>query len=180
MRTNFFQAIQRLSPTGAWVFNIAFTNENEMVVSVALRHSEDKAGKYPLPPMVYRGSPQEIDEGIFDALIAPVEETKSLFANISAYNKGLADARAKISAKPKAETKSSGKDENAGGEGKGQQPDRPKFEAILTQINALNAACKYTEALKLLPKAEDYPESKSEIKKLAKELEWKSKQLSLL
>lgn len=183
MRTNFFQAIQRLNGTGAWIFNITFSAENQIVVSVVLKDKESMDSKFPLPPMVYRGTPQELDEGIFDALIQPVEETNSLFANISAYNKGLADVKAKITAKPKAENKSATKELEKGGNTENQQEpktERPKFEDILMEINKLNAACKYAEALALLPVVQTYPDKKAEIEKLSKELEWKSKQLSLL
>lgn len=183
MRTNFFQAIQRLNGTGAWVFNISFTAENEMVVSVMLKDKVVNDGKYPISPMVYRGTPQEIDEGIFDALVQPVKETNGLFANISAYKKGLADAKAKITAKVKSDkspTEKSG--ETAKGSDSAVEPmeERPKFEDILIKINKLNAECKYTEALALLPSMETFPEKKAEIEKLKKELEWKSNQLSLL
>jgi len=183
MRTNFFQAIQRLNGTGAWIFNITFSAENQIVVSVVLKDKETKDSKFPLPPMVYRGTPQELDEGIFDALIQPIEETNSLFANISAYNKGLADVKAKITAKPKSESKGNSTETEKGNGGvnvEEQKIERPKFEDILSEINKLNAACKYSEALALLPVVEVYPEKKTEIEKIRKELEWKSKQLSLL
>ncbi|CAH0266359.1 MULTISPECIES: PRTRC system protein E [unclassified Pedobacter] len=183
MRTNFFQAIQRLNGVGAWVFNITFSAENEMVVSVMLKDKAVNDGKYPIPPMVYRGTPQEIDEGIFDALVQPVEEANGLFANISAYNKGLADAKAKITAKAKSDKSPTEKsvEKNKGGDSAEEKvQDRPKFEDVLAEINKLNAGCKYAEALALLPAAESYPEKKGEIEKLKKELEWKSQQLSLL
>jgi len=183
MRTNFFQAIQRLNGVGAWVFNITFSAENEMVVSVMLKDKAVNDGKYPIPPMVYRGTPQEIDEGIFDALVQPVKETVSLFVNISAYNKGLAEARAKITVKAKSDKNVVEKSvENIKGADPAEEPmpERPKFEDVLAEINKLNAECRYAEALALLPVAESYPDKKTEIEKLKKELEWKSKQLSLL
>jgi len=183
MRTNFFQAIQRLNGKGAWVFNISFSAENEMVVSVMLKDKVVNDGKYPIPPMVYRGTPQEIDEGIFDALVQPVKESNSLFANISAYNKGLAEARANITVKAKTEKIVTEKPvENKKDADCAEQSvqERPKFEEVLAEINKLNAECKYAEALALLPTAESYPEKKTEIEKLKKELERKSKQLSLL
>jgi len=183
MRTNFFQGIQRLGGTGSWIFNISFNGENEMVVSVMLKDREVNDGKYPLPPMVYRGTPQELDEGIFNSLVEPVQEAKMLFANISDYNKGLAEAKAKIAAKPKAEknmTVNPVEKNVALNSGEEQSPDRRKFEDIMSEISKLNAGCKYADALTLLPEVESYPEKKAEIEKLRKELEWKSKQLSLL
>lgn len=178
MRTNFFQAIQRLHGTGVWIFNVSFSTENEVVVSVVVKDGGNRGDKNPLPPMVYRGTPQEIDEGIFDALVHPIEETKNLFANLTVYNKGLEDAKAKIMVKPKIEKSADkkGATENV------HEPteDRPKFECILSEINKLNAGCKYSEALALLPAVQSFPEKKAEIEKLRKELEWKSNQLTLL
>lgn len=178
MRTNFFQAIQRLHSTGVWIFNVSFSTENEVVVSVVVKDGGNIDDKNTLPPMVYRGTPQEIDEGIFDALVHPIEETKNLFANLTAYNKGLEDAKAKIMVKPKIEKSA---DKKGATESIHESTeDRPKFEDILSEINKLNAGCKYSEALALLPVVESFPEKKAEIEKLRKELEWKSKQLTLL
>ena len=53
--------------------------------------------------MVFKGTAQEIDEEILEGLTQPVTETRPLFANISAYNKGIEKAKSKLLAKPKAE-----------------------------------------------------------------------------
>lgn len=178
MRTNFFQAIARMHSAGAWTFNISFTAENEMLVSVLLKDNGKLGDKYPLPPMVYRGSPQELDEGILASLCEPVEQTKSLFISAEQYEKGLAEAKAKMAQKPKGDkVATKEKTEQAGEEPK---PDRPKFEDILAEVNRLNAGCKYADALALLPSGEDYPEKKNDIEKLRKDLEWKNRQLTLL
>lgn len=183
MRTNFFQAIARLHSAGAWTFNISFTAENQMLVSVLLKDGGKLSEKYPLPPMVYKGSPQELDEGILGALCSPVEQTKSLFVSAEQYEKGLALAKAKLAEKPKGDKAIVAKPKSetpvpSGGEE--PKPDRPKFEDILAKVNKLNAACRYAEVLALLPGGEDYPEKASEIEKLRKDLEWKNRQLTLL
>ncbi|RZJ87249.1 MAG: PRTRC system protein E [Chryseobacterium sp.] len=177
MRTNFFQALQRLQSVGAWVINVNFSADNDLIVSVLLRSQDGENQKSQLPPMVFKGTAQEIDEGILDGLTKPVAETKSLFANISAYNKELEEAKAKLVAKPKTEKQATHQEKQNTSE---TISTRPKFEDILKEINMLNAACKYAEAVSIIPNVEDYPDKKAEIEKLKADLEWKMKQLTLL
>lgn len=183
MRTNFFQAIQRLHGAGSWIINISFSKENELLVSVLLKNSGAESGGSPLPPMLYCGTAQEIDEGFFESLSVPIEQTVSFFSNLSAYQKGLEDAKAKLMAKPKekttasSETKKTGDSVSASGE---SAPAKAKFEDILKEITTLNSSCKYTEAIELLPSVEDYPDKKAEIEKLQKELDWRKSQMTLL
>ncbi|RZJ66794.1 MAG: PRTRC system protein E [Flavobacterium sp.] len=177
MKTNFFQALERLQSVGAWVINVNFSAGHELIVSVLLKSPNGENQKSQLLPMVFKGTAQEIDEGILEGLTQPVAETKSLFANISAYNKGLEEAKAKLVAKPKTEKQTSNTEK--------QKPveavsNKPKFEDILKEINALNAACKYAEAVTMIPNVADYPDKKAEIEKLKADLEWRMKQLTLL
>lgn len=178
MRTNFFQALQRLHDAGAWVINVNFSSGNELIVSVVLKSQDrDSLKNNQLPPMVFKGTAQEIDEGILDGLIQPVAETKSLFVNISTYNKGLEEAKSKIVIKPKAEKQTVNTEKLKPAE---MISNKRKFEDILKEINVLNAACKYAEAVVMIPAVEDYPDKKAEIEKLRIDLEWRLKQLTLL
>ncbi|WP_316799647.1 PRTRC system protein E [Pedobacter frigidisoli] len=177
MRTNFFQALQRLQSAGAWVINVNFTADNDLIVSVLLKSQDGENQKSQLPPMVFKGSAQDIDEGILDGLTQPVAETKSLFANSSAYHKELEEAKAKLVAKPKAERQTANADKT---KPLGAAPNKPKFEDVLKEINSLNAMCKYAEAVAIIPSVEDYPDKKADIEKLRTDLEWKMKQLTLL
>jgi hypothetical protein len=61
MRTNFFQAIQKLNGSGTWIINISFSIENELLISVLLKSSGAESGGNHLLPMLYRGTAQEID-----------------------------------------------------------------------------------------------------------------------
>jgi PRTRC genetic system protein E len=183
MRTNFFQAIQRLHGAGSWIINISFSAENELLVSVLLKNSSAESGGSPLPPMLYTGTAQEIDEGFFESLSVPVEQTVSFFSNLSAYQKGMEDAKAKLITKPKekttptSDTKKTGESITASKE---PISTKPKFEDILKDIAELNSSCKYTEAIALIPSVEDYPDKKAEIEKLQKELNWRKSQMTLL
>lgn len=180
MKTNFFQAIHRLHNTGTWMFNISFGAENEMIVSVMLKGADRVGDKFPLPPMIYTGTPQELDEGILDSLCTPVEQTKNLFASVAEYEKGLAEAKAKLAEKSKNDKASANKAKSEKTGGGAEDESKTKFEEILSQVNKLNADCKYSEALALMPNEQDYPERKAEIEKIRKDLEWKSRQMSLL
>ncbi|RZJ87999.1 MULTISPECIES: PRTRC system protein E [Pedobacter] len=177
MRTNFFQALKRLQSVGAWVINVDFSAGHGLIVSVLLKSQDGENQNSQLPPMVFKGTAQEIDEGILEGLTKPVEQTKMLFANISAYNKGLEEAKAKLVPKHKAEKQAVNTEKQKPAE---SISDKPKFEDIIKDINALNAACKYAEAVSMVPIVEDYPDKKSEIGKLKADLEWRMKQLTLL
>ncbi|WP_316847250.1 PRTRC system protein E [Pedobacter psychrodurus] len=183
MRTNFFQAIQRLHSAGSWIINVSFSAESELLVSVLLKSSAAESGGNTLPPMLYRGTAKEIDEGFFESLSAPVEQTVSFFANLSAYQKGLEDAKAKLISKPK-EKSSSVSDTKKIGDSTIASIEsasiKTKFEDIVKDIAALNSSCKYGEALAILPNVEDYPDKKAEIEKLQKELNWRKSQMTLL
>ena len=183
MRTNFFQAIQRLHGSGSWIINISFSKENELLVSVLLKSSDAESGGSPLPPMLYCGTAQEIDEGFFESLSVPIEQTVAFFSNLSAYQKGLEDAKAKLMAKPKEKTSATSDTKKTGDSPSVSEesfPAKPKFEDILKEIATLNSSCKYAEAIGLLPSVEDYPDKKGEIEKLQKELNWRKNQMILL
>lgn len=117
--------------------------------------------------MVFKGTAQEIDEEILEGLTQPVTETRPLFANISAYNKGIEKAKSKLLAKPKAEKQAANVEKHKPSE---TILNKPKFEDILEEINALNASCKYAEAMGIIPSAEDYPDKKADIEKLKTDL----------
>ncbi|RBQ12023.1 PRTRC system protein E [Pedobacter miscanthi] len=183
MRTNFFQAIQRLHGAGSWVINISFPKENELLVSVLLKNSGAESAGSPLPPMLYSGTAQEIDEGFFENLSVPIEQTISFFSNLSAYQKGLEEAKAKLMAKPKEKntmTSDTKKTEDSQTVSEESVSTKFKFEDILKEIVTLNSCCKYAEAIALLPSIEDYPDKKAEIEKLQKELNWRKNQMTLL
>jgi PRTRC genetic system protein E len=174
MKTNFFQAIAHLHGQGKWIVTAEFTAEKMLCVSVLLSDGVADKTRTTLLPMVFRGTPQELDEGFFPAIVEPVKQTASLFANATAYQKSLDDAKLQLEQKAKSKSDSpKPKSENPGG-------SKKVYEEKMKKVNELDSTCKYELALAELPDVEDYPEKKVEIEKAKAELERKSAQLSLL
>jgi len=194
MRTNFFETIAGLQITGGYLMNITTHADNNMTVSVML--SSEKAGDNAakvIPPMLFIGTPQELDEGFFASFSDPVKATAQLFANMENYQKGLdkakeqskieldkknksAKAKSKTGATDNADTDDTDDDEN---ETLFTQPldDKLKkeerkqaYDALMKQVGELNTQCKYEEAITLMPTAGDYPEKAEEITRKLAEL----------
>jgi len=172
MKTNFFQAITHLHGHGKWIVTAEFTAEKTLAVSVLLSNRDRETCKM-IEPMLFRGTPQEIDEGFFTAIAEPVKQTASLFANADAYQKSLDDAKQDLDKKAKKAGERPKPDPK-------DNSDKQVYEEKMKKVAELDAACKYSEALAELPNAADFPEKKSEIETRKVELDRKSAQLSLL
>jgi len=174
MKTNFFQAIAHLHPQGKWIVTAEFSTDKTLCVSVLLADKSAESTKTAVSPMVFRGTPQELDEGFFPAIAQPVKDTASLFANAEAYQKSIEDAKAQLEQKAKSKT------ETAKPKAEGTTDSKKVYEEKMKKVQELDSACKYEHALLELPSPEDFPDKKADIEKAKAELERKSQQLSLL
>ena len=183
MTTNFFQNIANLNVPGNWKLTLHTDEAGNFTVSAlftALQQA-DNALKA-IPPMLLRGTATELDEGFFEAITEPVQQTAGLYHNLNAYHKGLEDARLKSKmeqdkkakenkAKSKTATGDGGEDDIEISEPKPNKEEKRKaYTQAMININELKAACKYGEALALLPAIADYPEKEIELTKKAEEL----------
>lgn len=171
MTTKFFTSIQNLNVNGDWKISITQNEENNWIVSVLFFNEKvgDDARKL-IPPMILKGSPEDLDEGFFDSIIAPVEKAAGLFANMEHYMKQLEEARLQSKMEKDKEDK----------EKKEKEERRKKYEAAMKKVTELETDKKFGEAIGAMPKAEDYPEQAEDIKKKISELREKHGQLSLL
>ena len=94
MKTNFFEQIAGFSLTGSLQINIHQVEGGTQTVSVMLCAKDPKTttGKN-LPPMLLKGTPQELDEAFFEQISHPVRQTEKLFANAEIYQKELEKAK---------------------------------------------------------------------------------------
>ena len=183
MTTNFFQNIANLNVPGNWKLTLHTDEAGNFTVSAlftALQQA-DNALKA-IPPMLLRGTATELDEGFFEAITEPVQQTAGLYHNLNAYHKGLEDARLKSKmeqdkkakenkAKSKTATGDGGEDDIEISEPKPNKEEKRKaYTQAMININELKAACKYGEALALLPAIADYPEKEAELTKKEEEL----------
>jgi hypothetical protein len=181
METNFFEIIQSLNFSGDLVLNINTATDNHFVVSVRLNNS--KSNDNTLQSMLFKGSPKELGEGFFMAFENPVEQTKALFVNKEDYQKSLDEAQKLLKAtKPKIST--THKDNIEVGQSKvdeklQKEEKRKAYIETLRQVVEFDSACKYEEALAILPSVEDYPDKAEEINKRKADLERKNHQKQL-
>jgi PRTRC genetic system protein E len=168
---NFFQQIAALQVAGDWKITIAMDKQGGFIVSVLFFNEQagDGASKK-VPPMLLKGSPQEIDEGFFAAIEQPVKETAQLFTNMEQYLKEREQARLAS----QMEKDKEGKDK------KDKDERKKKYDALIKKVDELEEARKYQEAIATLPKADNFPEQAEDIAKRLEHLRQKNGQLSLL
>lgn len=189
MNTNFFTALAAMQVQGSYKMAIHVDAQNELTVSLLFNTAAngDKASKT-VPPMCFKGTAIELDEHFFNEITKPVQETSALFINMEAYVKSLEEAKkqskqeqdkkdaekkAKAVAKPAATTT---EDIEVGEPKPDPAEKRRTYEEAMKKIAELNDACKYAEALELLPTANDYPEKQAELDRKRTDLTRKKEQ----
>ncbi|MFA6083443.1 PRTRC system protein E [Mucilaginibacter sp.] len=193
MKTNFFENIAAMNVPGNWKLTLHTDEQGGFTVSALFTalHNADNATKA-IPPILLKGTATELDEGFFETITQPVQQTAGLYNNLNAYHKELEKARLaskmvqdkknKTAAKPKPETAESGEDDNGDieiGEPKPNAADMKKaYTEAMQKISELNAACKYAEAIEILPSPEDYPEKAAELKGKLGDLTRKKNQMA--
>ena len=189
MKTNFFQNIADLSVPGNWKIAIHADDKGQFTVSALFNTDNNGDNAYKVvPPMVLKGTAQEMDEGFFDTIEQPVQETAGLFHNMEAYLKGLEEAKklSKMEQDKKAQELKNKQRSKAKSNEEGIEVSEPKeskeekkkrYDEAMKQIAELNDRCKYEEAITLLPTVEDYPEKQKELENKLADLTRKKGQL---
>jgi PRTRC genetic system protein E len=155
-KTNFFQGLEslqikgtikivlRLSPDKIWTGSI-------LVIDPELKDPAVKT----LPPLSFVGTSEELGEGFFDALKAPVQKVSALFTNVSQYEASIAEAEKAAKMNQPAST------------GKATKPADPsdrKFQDKMKKVEALEKAGKVGEAIAAMPKESEFPAQSAAIK----------------
>ena len=170
MTTNFFQNICALQAHGDWRITIS-GDTGQMIVSALLSNDkvEDSVTRQ-IPPMILKGTAEELDAGFFDSIQAPVEQTSQLFANMEQYMKTVEETKKQTKMeKNKAHT-----------EDKEQEERQKKYDSLMKKVDGLEEAKKYQEAIAHLPKADQFPEHAEAIKERLEILRKSNGQLALL
>ncbi|WPU94699.1 hypothetical protein SNE25_04090 [Mucilaginibacter sabulilitoris] len=181
MKTNFFENIANLNAPGIWTIGIQNDQNGDFTVSAlyAPFKSNDPAAKM-IVPLIHRGKASEMDEGFFEATATQVESLKGLYSNLKAVTASVEAAKKKVTqgGKPQPVKQTTGNpDEIEVGEPKISAEEKKKsYFDTLKKVVELNDACKYEEALNILPTVEDYPEKKEELEKRKADLTRKATQ----
>ena len=192
MKTNFFDNIAVLNIPGNWKITIHTDDKGQFTVSALFNidGNGDNACKV-VPPMVLKGTAQELDEGFFDTIQKPVQETAGLFHNMEAYLKGLEEAKKQskmeqdkktqeLKNKQQAKVKTAEDDIEVSGLKENKEEKKKRYDEAMKNIANLNDHCKYEEAIALLPSIEDYPEKQMELEKKLADLTRKKGQLEAM
>jgi PRTRC genetic system protein E len=189
MTTNFFKNISDLHVSGNWKFTINGGENGILTVSALFTPVvvRDHAVTI-IPPMTFRGTADELDQAFFDKIQAPVQDASGLFDNMDKYVQGLEEAKRKskmeqekkaqeIKARSLTKAGATGDGIEVSGEPKVSKEEKRKiYEDVMKKIGELNDACKYEEAITLLPSVTDFPEKQSELEKKKADLERRQQQ----
>lgn len=178
MTTNFFENITALNVPGNWKISIQTTDNMLFTVSAlfAATNCGDNASKA-IPPMLLKGTAEELNKGFFDAITLPVQQTAGLYTSMEAYLKEV--ERARLASKEEQDRKTKEKAaQTAKKPGDVEMPDpkqakeekKKAYDEAMKNITELSAKMKYADALAILPSLEDYPEKKNELEKKEAEL----------
>jgi PRTRC genetic system protein E len=185
MKTNFFENIANLNAPGIWKLSIH--NEANGYFTVSTLYSPNQSNEpaiKTIPPLIFKGTASEMDEGFFEAIGQPVEATAGLYSNIEAYNKNLDNAKKKLSQGNKSQPAKVKTDMEDGDDIEVAEPkisaeDKKKaYTDALRKVVELNDACKYAEALEALPPVSDYPEKAEELNRRKADLTRKKEQMA--
>jgi PRTRC genetic system protein E len=181
MKTNFFQQIAGLGFKGNFLLNINQDETGVQTVSVVLKKDKAIDG---LPPMLFKATADELDEGFFGKLAEPVQQTAGLITNLENYQKEL--DKAKKNAKPdkakaakpaETEQDDDDKDEESNlftppGDDKEAKAEKKRlYDEAMERVKTLAQNTKYAEALANLPDVAEYPDKAEAIESKRKTLQ---------
>ncbi len=161
MNTNFFNQIAQINIEGSLQINIQKADENNYIVSVLLQneHCGDKA-KHSIPPLVLKGTADDLDNGFFENITQPIEQSSALLVNMESYLKAQENAK-RLSAMEK---------ENAEKEKKEADAKEKKYQQAMSKADTLEAEGEYRKAWTAVPEIKDFPKYADEIRNRRKEL----------
>ncbi|MBG6063312.1 PRTRC genetic system protein E [Flavobacterium sp. CG_9.1] len=151
METNFFKSILALQVAGNWKINIAKEDTDKLIVSVLFFNDSigDDARKK-VPPILLKGTAEELDKGFFEAIEQPVKDTAQLFANMEQF----------LKEKEQAKVSSQMEKDNVLKMGKEKTEMQKQYETAMKKADELETAGKFKEAWMKVPRADLYPEYK--------------------
>ena len=94
MNANFFTQLAQMNIEGSLQLTITETTAGTWLVSVLLQNERcgDNA-KHLIPPLTLKGTAEELDNGFFQSIVQPIEQTSSLLLNMESYLKAQEEAK---------------------------------------------------------------------------------------
>ena len=175
MTTNFFENIAGLNIPGNWKITIQTEDNIEFTVSALFTALQcgDNAAKA-IPPMLLKGTPTELNDGFFETITIPAQQTAGLYSNMESYLKGL--EAAKVASKQEQDNRDKAKKQAAAAnkdngdiivpDAKINKEEKKKaYEDAMQEVAELIKKLKFSDALNMLPSIADYPHKEGELKK---------------
>lgn len=162
MQTNFFRQLANMKLTGDLQITLRPTTENNFVLSVLLNNEQcgDDARKL-IPPLNLRGTAEELDNGFFENISAPLQTASGLMVDMENFMKQLEEAK----------KKSAMEKEKADKEKKEKEAKDKKYKEAFEKAEALEKEEKFKEAWSALPKVSEFPDFAESIRKKQDEYE---------
>ena len=180
MKTNFFENIASLNLPGTWKLVIQTDANGNMTVSELFNATcGDKAVKL-IIPYTLTGTAQELDEAFFNKITEPVAKSAELQSNLEAHLKSVEAAKAaskmEQDRKNKEKAQATATPKNTADaelpEPKISKEEKKKaYDTAMENVSELIKKLKFSEALTILPKVEEYPNKENELKKKRQYLE---------
>jgi PRTRC genetic system protein E len=175
MNTNFFEIIAGLNIPGNWKITIQTEDNIEFTVSAlftALQCGDN--GAKAIPPMVLKGIASELNEGFFETITIPVQQTAGLYSNMESYLKGL--EAAKLASKQEQDNREKTRKQAAAAskdngdiivpDAKINKEEKKKvYYDTMHEVADLIKKLKFSDALNILPSITEYPHKEAELKK---------------
>jgi PRTRC genetic system protein E len=169
METNFFKQLNNLKLTGNTILNIQSLPDGTMTVSILLINNslKDKSANQ-IPPLILKGSVEELDLKFFETISTPIKKTNQLLCNMNEHEQALKNTQSNNNTKA-----------NSGIAGKDKDGKRKRFDEQIKKVNDLEKLNKIGEAIGQVPDAKIFPEFEEEIKTKMQQLRAKHGTLSL-
>lgn len=162
MQTNFFRQIAKMNLKGDLQFTLRPSVENSFVLSILLNNEQcgDEARKL-IPPLNLRGTAEELDNGFFESVSAPLQTASGLMVDMESFMKQLEEAK----------KKSAMEKEKSDKEKKETETKQKKYKEAFEKAESLEREGKYKDAWSALPKISEYPDFAEAIRKKQDEYE---------
>ena len=162
MQTNFFRQLAKLNLKGDLQIIFTQTTEDNFVASVLLKNEEcgDEARKT-IPPLNLRGTAEDLDNGFFESISAPLQTASGLMVDMEAYMKNLEEVKKQSAMEKEKQDK----------EKKEKEAREKKYKEAFQKAEELEKEGKYKEAWSALPKVSENPDFAETIRKKQDEYE---------
>jgi len=155
--TNFFQTLVDLKVQGDWNILIAKEENERIVVSVLFfNNAVGDSAKMKVPPMILKGTPEEMDQVFFSKITEPVKQTDSLFTSMEHFLKQKENAKLSSQMEKDKKVKT--------------EKIKDKYAEGMALVDQLDQEGRPRDAWMKLPDPRIFPEHAEEIKKRRSEL----------